>query len=73
MAYIPFNAGSTTLVGGEKIVADSAILATSKIFVSNAGNGGTIGLLSVRITAGSSFTINSVITDTSTIDYLIIY
>lgn len=73
MSHFPINSGSATLVGGEKVVADSAILATSKVFVSNAGNGGTIGLLSVRITAGSSFTINSVVTDTSTIDYLIIY
>jgi hypothetical protein len=73
MSHLPLTSGSTTLVGGEKIIADTSILATSKVFVSNAGNSGTIGLLSVRITAGSSFTINSVITDNSTVDYLIIY
>lgn len=73
MAYLPFTAGSTALVGGEKEVAFSSILSTSKVFVSNAGNGGTIGILSVRISAGSSFIINSAnVLDTSTVDYLVI-
>lgn len=73
MSHQPLKFGSVALVGGEKGVADTAILATSKIFVSNAGNGGTIGLLSVNVSPGSGFVINSVLTDTSTIDYLISY
>lgn len=74
MAHYPLTVGQTTLVGGEAIVADTRLSATSKVFVTNDGNAGTIGITSVRITAGSSFTINSAnILDTSVISYLIIY
>lgn len=59
---------------GEVIVPDANILTTSKVLVSNNATAGTIGVLSVRITAGSSFTINSAnVLDNSTITYMIIY
>lgn len=74
MSHLPFSVGRATLVGGEVIVADSSLLATSKVLATNDGNAGTIGTVSVRISAGSSFTINSSsATDTSVISYLIIY
>lgn len=59
---------------GEVIVPDTKILSTSKVLVSNAGTVGTIGVLSVRITGGPSFTINSAnVLDSSSITYLVIY
>lgn len=74
MSHFPITTGQATLVGGEVIVADTTLLSTSKVFVTNDGNGGTIGVLSVRITAGSSFTINSAnVLDTSVVSYLVVY
>jgi hypothetical protein len=74
MAYLPLNFGNTTLSLGEKVIADQNIQSTSQILVSNVGTVGTIGILSVRITAGSSFTINSSnILDSSSVNYVIVY
>ena len=74
MAYQPLKFGTTTLVGGTKTITDSAIKATSSVFVTNNSVGGTIGIISVAIIANTSFTINSTnILDTSVINYLIIY
>lgn len=74
MAYSPLTTGRATLVGGEVIVADPKVTATSVVLATNLSTGGTIGVLSVRITAGSSFTINSAnILDTSTVGYQVIY
>lgn len=76
MSHIPFNfsAGSATLSGGEKGVANTRIAATSEVFVSNNGASGTLGVLSVSLSAGSGFVINSAnILDDSTVSYFIIY
>lgn len=74
MTYFPLKTGTATLIGGTIDVPDSMILAGSKVLISNEGTIGTIGILSVKITSGSSFAINSsVITDTSVINYMIIY
>lgn len=74
MSYGPFNFGNTTMTLGEVIIPDTNIKTTSKVLVSNSGTIGTIGVLSVRITAGSSFTINSAnVLDSSSITYMIIY
>lgn len=74
MSYGPFNVGNTTMTLGEVIIADTKLQTTSKVLVSNSGTVGTIGILSVHITAGSSFTINSSnILDSSAITYMVIY
>lgn len=66
--------GTTTLVGGTKVIADSAITANSSVFVTNNSAGGTIGITSIVLNAGVGFTINSTnILDTSTVRYLIVY
>lgn len=66
--------GQTTLVGGTKVVADPAITANSKVFLSVHSVGGTAGWLQQsNRTPGTSFTIlSSSGTDTSVIDYLIV-
>lgn len=65
--------GQAVLVAGTVTVANTSVTASSRIFLTTAISGGTIGILSVgTITAGTSFVINSVATDTSTVNWLII-
>lgn len=66
--------GQAVLVAGTKTVSTAEVTATSKILLSRAVVGGTVGDLSVgTIAAGTSFVINSASAlDTSTITYLIL-
>lgn len=65
---------STAISTGSVTVATSAVTAASKIFLTRAVSGGTLGNLSVgTITANTQFTITSDQTlDTSTVNWLII-
>lgn len=66
--------GTATLVNGIIVVANKAITASSRVFLSNANASGTPGIVYVSAkSAGISFTITSTSnTDASTINYLII-
>jgi len=60
--------GTATLVGGTVTVTRQQITATSVVRVTRRTTGGTVGHLSVTMTAGASFTITSSSgTDTSTV------
>lgn len=63
--------GTTTLVAGTVVVANTSVTAASRIFLSNISPGGTAGFLVVSaISAGTSFTIlSSNVADTSVIAY----
>ena len=65
--------GTATLVAGTVTVNYSKATNNTRIFVSRMASGGTLGHLSVSVTAGTSFTITSTsATDTSTVAYLVI-
>ncbi len=65
--------GNSTLVAGTVTVSNTLVTASSRIFLSRATTGGTVGHLSYTRVASTSFTINSSsATDTSTIDWLIV-
>lgn len=65
--------GSSTLVAGTATVAYPSIAATSIIRLNRQAAGGTLGQLSVVLTAGTGFTTNSNSgTDTSTIFWEIV-
>lgn len=67
------RAGTATLVSGTKDVTDTAISANSIIRLERQATGGTLGHLSVALTAATKFTINSSsATDTSTVYYEIV-
>lgn len=67
------RSGTTTLVAGTVTIADAHITANSIIRLNRQAAGGTLGELSVALTAGTSFTINSNnAADTSTIYYEIV-
>ncbi len=69
---MPFT--TAVLVAGTVTVANTAIKSTSVIEYQRSTAGGTLGELSYAITAGTSFTFtSSSATDTSTIQYRIIY
>ena len=60
--------GTATLVAGTVAVSNARIAAGSLVRVARLATGGTLGNLSVAITAGTSFTVNSSSgTDTSTV------
>lgn len=63
--------GTATLIGGAKVVSDSAVTANSRIFLTSQVDGGTPGFLRVSTrTASTSFTVTSSSgTDTSTFAY----
>ncbi len=65
--------GTATLVGGEKVVADTSITAASVIMLTTQSPGGTPGAVYVSArTAGTSFTISSTSgSDTSVVGYTI--
>lgn len=65
--------GTATLVAGTVTVANTSITANTKIFLSRATTGGTVGHLSYTKINGTSFTINSGSgTETSTVDWVLI-
>jgi hypothetical protein len=66
--------GQATLVGGTVTVNTTKVTASSRIFLTTAVAGGTLGILSVgAMTVGTSFVINSSSgTDTSTVNWIII-
>lgn len=68
------RSGVATLVGGTVVVADTAITASSRIFLTCQTPGGTAGFLGISTrTASTSFTIlSSSGTDTSVVGYLIV-
>ena len=63
--------GQAVLVAGTVTVANTSVTASSRIFLTHAVVGGTIGIPSIgTVTAGTSFVINSSnAADTSTINY----
>lgn len=63
--------GTAVLVAGTVTVADTAVTASSRIFLTSQADGGTPGFVRVSArTAGTSFTITSSnVADTSTIAY----
>lgn len=65
--------GSAVLVGGTVTVSTTKVTASSRIFLTNNANGGTVGIIYVSArTAGTSFVITSSnALDTSTIAWLI--
>jgi hypothetical protein len=78
-ASVLIRHGSATLVAGTVTVADTNIVAGSRIFVNRQTDGGTIGdSYSITRIAGTSFTVTSktanttATLDTSTVSYLII-
>lgn len=65
--------GTATLVAGAVTIANTSVTANSIIRVFNVSKAGTAGALSVTLTAGTSFTINSTSgTDTSKVYYEIV-
>lgn len=66
--------GQATLVGGTVTVSNTSVTANTRIFVTRATAGGTLGHLSVgTVTPSTSFVINSSSgTDTSTVNWLLI-
>jgi len=65
--------GQSVLVAGTVTVSNTSVTASSRIFLTNAITGGTVGVLSVgTITAATSFVINSSsVLDTSTVNWVI--
>jgi len=65
--------GVATLTAGTVTVANTAVSATSRIFLTRQAAGGTLGHLTYTRDAGVGFTINSSdAADTSTVEYLIV-
>jgi hypothetical protein len=65
--------GTATLVAGTVAVADTAITASAIVRLSRQAAGGTLGQLSVALTAGTGFAINSnSSTDTSLVYYEVV-
>lgn len=65
------NVGNATLVAGTVTVANTAVTASSELFLSRKTIGGTTGTLSYTVSAGVGFTITSSSnTDTSVISWL---
>lgn len=64
--------GTATLSAGAATVSDSAVTASTRIYLTSQSDGGTVGFLRVSArTAGTSFTItSSSASDTSTVAYL---
>lgn len=65
--------GQATLVAGTVTVSNTIVAANTRIILSRATIGGTVGNLSYTISAGASFTINSSnVLDTSVVTYLLV-
>jgi hypothetical protein len=65
--------GSAVLVAGTVTVANTSVTASTLAFLSRSVAGGALGHLSYTVVAGTSITINSSsVTDTSTINYLLV-
>lgn len=64
--------GTSTLVGGTVVVSNTSVTAATKIFLTTATAGGTLGVLSYTSTAGVGFTITSTSAlDTSTVNWML--
>lgn len=67
------SSGLLTLVGGTKAVANTAITVGSILRLTRQATGGTLGQLSIALSAGTGFTVNSSSgSDTSTIYYEVV-
>jgi hypothetical protein len=67
------QAGLAILVGGTVMVANTAVTANSKVFLTVSLPGGTQGFLSATTFVGVGFTINSSSgSDTSSVDWLVV-
>jgi hypothetical protein len=65
--------GVATLAGGTVTVANTSVTATSRVFLTRATAGGTLGQLSYTLVAGTSLTINSSSgSETSTVNWMIV-
>jgi hypothetical protein len=66
--------GQAVLVGGTVVVSNTSVTANTRIFLSHANTGGTLGHLYISArTAATSFTITSSSNlDTSTVNWLLI-
>ncbi|NUP38962.1 MAG: hypothetical protein HOY76_18585 [Streptomyces sp.] len=65
--------GQATLAAGTVTVANTSVTANTRPFLSRMAAGGTLGQLSVTVSAGVSFTITSSSgTETSTVNWLLI-
>jgi hypothetical protein len=64
--------GNATLAAGTVTVANTSVTATTRIFLSRATAGGTLGQLSYTKNPGVGFTINSSTAETSTVDWLLV-
>lgn len=64
--------GVSTLVAGTVVVANTSVTANTRIFLSRETLGGTAGDLSTTRINGTSFTINSAVTDTSTVAWMLV-
>lgn len=66
------RAGNATLVAGTITVNNTTVTANTVVLLTRKTSGGTTGELTYTLSAGTSFTINSIVTDTSTISYLLV-
>lgn len=67
------RSGTATLVAGTVTVSNTSVTASTRIHLTRAATGGTVGHLSYTVSAGVSFTISSSSgTDTSTINWLLV-
>jgi hypothetical protein len=65
--------GSAVLVAGTVTIANTSVTTATLAFLSRSVAGGALGHLSYTVVAGTSITINSSsVTDTSTINYLLV-
>jgi len=67
------DSGTATLVAGTVTVANTSVTANSLVFLTVTLPGGTVGYLSVAVTAGTGFVItSSSALDTSTVGYIVV-
>jgi hypothetical protein len=72
-ALPPVSSGTLVLAAGTATVANSSITASSIVRLSRQAAGGTLGQLSVALTPGSGFTVNSSsVSETSHVYYEVV-
>jgi hypothetical protein len=64
--------GVATLVAGTVTVSNTSVAANTRIFLSRATAGGTLGQLSYTVNAGVGFTINASTAETSTVNWMLV-
>lgn len=73
LALYGSDSGKVVLIAGTVTVVNTTVTANSLVFLSRALVGGTVGDLSVVVTAGIGFVITSAnALDTSTIGYIVV-